>query len=279
MRLSGWQVPIEHLSASSLSMLMTCPEQFRLRRIKKIPESRGLEKFIGTVDHETWAVNFKRKIDSSRDMSRESLHNVYQLSWDNEILDEGEPDWKDQDPTATHEHGLLMVDTYAQQVAPTVVPIRVEERWEQEIPDVPIKVIGYVDIEEKDRIVERKTSKTKLSKPKPAWELQARLYNMAYQKPVEWQIITRQVTPQIVLADTEPALRLDHTDHDSTVLIVQQAAEMLQNFWLKYGPDHPWPTQGILHPFMCGYCFAGPKYGNHCVAWKGKDDQVPNRVS
>ena len=91
---------------------------------------------------------------------------------------------------------------------------------------------------------------------------------MTYAKPVEWQIITRQVTPQIVLAEEEPGLRMEKSNVDVTVRLIQQATNMLHDFWMRYGPDQPWPTHGLSHPFQCGYCFASPKYANTCIAWK-----------
>lgn len=268
MRLSGWQVPIEHLSASSLAMFIECPEKWRLRRIQKVPESTGIDKWLGIIDHETHAVNLTRKITEHEDLDDVAMRKIYDETWDNELQEEGEPDWLGADPDQTREHGQLIMHTYHDLVSPTVQPIAVETRFEEQLPGVPVKLVGYVDVEEKARLIERKTTKTRMSKPKPGWLLQGRLYSMVFQKPVEWQVVTRAKTPTVCLPETDPDLRLEVGGGDGVVLLVQQAAYMLNDLYTRYGPDSPWPTTGILHPFLCGYCFAGPKYNFRCSAWK-----------
>lgn len=267
MRLNGWQLPLEHLSASSLTLFIQCPEQFRLRKIKKIPESTGVEKFIGIVDHATHAANFKRKIDTMQDFTLDRMHGLYNAHWDETIAVEGEPEWKDG-PDETHQHGQQIMQVYHEQISPTILPLHVEERFEQKIPGLAIPIVGYIDVEERSKLIERKTVKSKLSKPKPKWLLQGRLYSLAYQKDVEWHVVTRAKTPQVVTPEMEPGLRLTNSDHDGTVTIILQAAELLNDTYIRYGPNHPWPTNGVFHDWMCSYCGFGPKYGKQCVAWK-----------
>lgn len=268
MRLSGWSVPIEYLSASALSQFIQCPESWRLRRLQRIPDSNGLDKFVGLVDHETHAVNLTRKITEGNDLPATQMDTIYDESWDNELSENGEPDWYGADPDKTREHGHLVLQTYHELVSPTINPIAVESRFEETIPGLPLKVVGYVDVEEKDRLVERKTVKARVRAPKPNWQLQGRIYSLIYQKPVEWSIVTRQVTPQVITAEQEPGLRMEVGNQDSTVLLMKQTAEMINDMYVRYGPDSPWPTHGLMHPFACSYCGFGPKYGGQCIAWK-----------
>ena len=248
-------------------MLVTCPEQFRLRKIKKIPETWGLDKFIGSVDHRTHQVNFERKIDWAEDMPIEDMDLVYRQQWDKEILEDDEPDWAGKDPLEVRDHGWQMVVAYHDLASPSVQPIHVEERFELNIHDVPIPVVGYTDVETSDVLIERKTTAARVKKPKSKWLTQGRIYSMAYSKPVEWHIVTKQVTPQVVLPDAEPGLRLEAVNPDATVLMVQQAAYTLNDLWLRYGPDKPWPVNGLYHDWACSYCSFGPNYGKNCVAW------------
>lgn len=272
MRLNSWHVPIEYLSASSLAMFIECPEKWRLRRIQKVPESTGVDKWIGIIDHETHAENLTRKITEHEDLPAVDMHKIYEEKWEQEVDENGEPDWQGADPDETKEHGHRIMQTYHELVSPTVHPIAVESRFEEQLPGVPVRVVGYVDVEEQSRLIERKTTKTRLSKPKPNWLLQGRLYSMIYDKPVEWQITTRTKVPSICLPETDPGLRLETGSGDNTVMLIQQAAYMLDDLYLRYGPDRPWPTTGMLHPFMCQYCFAGPKYAFRCAAWKEAPD-------
>lgn len=267
MRLSGFHVPVEHLSASSLAMLIQCPEQYRLRYVQHIRPSFGIDKFIGIVDHAAQAENFRQKIKSFEDLDVEYMRGMYRAKWDATIEDEGEPEWKD-DPEEVKQTGLLMMETYHAQVSPTITPIRVEERFEETLPGLPVPIIGYPDVETAERIVERKTSKSKLTKPKSKWTLQGRIYSLILDKPVEYQVITKQKTPQCVTALEAPDLLVANGFRDATLETLDQAVHTLNDLWARYGPDRPWPTNGVLHDWLCGYCFAGPKYGNHCIAWK-----------
>lgn len=270
MRLSGWDAPFQHLSASAISLLITCPEQFRLRRIKRIPETWGIDKFIGSVDHKTHQENFTQKIVTAKNLTIEDMAGAYHRTWDKEYLEsDEEPDFGDKDPVQTREHGWQMVEAYHDLASPSVQPINVEERFEVRVPDVPIPVVGYTDVETKETLIERKTTGARLKKPKAKWLTQGRIYSMAYAKPVEWHVVTKQVTPQVITPYYEPGLRLDSADHDATALMIQQAAYTLNDLWLRYGPDTPWPVNGLYHDWACSYCSFGPSYGKNCVAWKG----------
>lgn len=237
--------------------------------MQKIPESTGLDKWIGIIDHETHAENLTRKITEKEDLDPLAMHEIYNEKWEQELSESGEPDWFGADPDATKSHGQLIMQTYHEVVSPTVHPIAVESRFEEKFEGVPVKVIGYVDVEENKRLIERKTTKTRMSKPKPNWLLQGRLYSAVYQKPVEWQVVTRAKTPTLCLPETDPELRLEVGNVDSTIKLIQQVAYMLNDMYLRYGSDTPWPTTGVVHPFLCGYCGFGPKYGGQCTAWGG----------
>jgi hypothetical protein len=253
-------------------MLVQCPEQFRLRRVLKIPESMGVDRFVGIVDHGTHAENFRQKIATDQDLQQQTMWEIFDNTWDQTILQEGEPEWSSP-VEQTKTLGQLMVDTYHAQVSPTVHPIKVEERFEQTFKNMPIPIVGYPDVETRSQIIERKTSASKLSKPKSKWVVQGRIYSMVYAKPVEYHIITKQKTPQVVTAETAPAMCL-HPEHaDSTLQVIEQALFSLNDYWTRYGPDHPWPTTGLYHDWLCNYCFAGPSYGGFCVAWKGQTNE------
>lgn len=268
MLLRQWHVPIEQLSASALTMLFQCPEQFRLRRVKHIPDTRGLDKFIGIVDHATHEVNFINKIATGEDLPIDDMLSSYDLVWDREIFDEGEPIWNGEEPAEVNSHGKLMVQTYHELVTPTVTPVTVESRFEEHLKGVPVPIVGYTDVEEKNRLIERKTTKTRMSKPKPQWMLQGQIYSMFADKPVDWHIVTRAKTPTVCTPETDPGLHLERANTDATVLLIQQGIHMINDLYVRYGPDQPWPMNGLLHPFICGYCAFGPKYRNDCVAWR-----------
>jgi hypothetical protein len=249
-------------------MFMTCSEQFRMRYIKKHKESFGFSQFFGDVDHKTHAANFKRKIGTGADLDVLEMVGIYTTTWDSVLEEEGEPIWDGENPGDAHDQGQLMVATYHELVSPTINPIKVEERFEQRFPAVPIPIVGYPDIEERDRVVERKTSKGRVSKPKAKWRLQGEIYSMVLNKPVEWSIITKQKTPQVCTTETDPGLLLEKRNSDAVLQLVQNSIWLINDYYTRYGPDREWPTNGTMHDWACSYCGFGPKYGRTCVAWR-----------
>lgn len=264
MRLGGMKLPVETFSATSLAKAVACPESWRRRYLCKERDGFGVERFVGTVDHETMACFFKDKM-AGIEWKPETLAYAYDMIWNKELDKEEYPVFNDQSPTKLMERGRLMVETYREQVAHLVDPVAVEERFEIAIPGVPVPLIGYIDVETTEKIIERKTSKTKLAKPKPVWAFQARLYHLATSKGVDFHVITKQVTPQVVTPVQAPGLSIgvEAMNPDSTVQFIVGVVESLNDLFERYGADSPWPTSGQLHPFLCDWCNVRPT----CVAW------------
>lgn len=267
MRLNGWHVPVEWLSASALSTFIACPELYRLQKIKKIKESMGLSRFTGIVDHSATAANLSQKIETHQDITTEELMKVFAREWDLTIEQEGEPEWGLDEQDAALEKGLEMVSLYHETISPMIQPIKVEQRFEEKVKGLPVPIVGYPDVEEKGLIIERKTSSKKMNKPKPGWTFQGNIYSLVLDKPVAYHCVTNQVTPQITTPLTSPDLMLENSNHDATVRLLQHAAYMLNDTYIRLGEDRPWATLGVLHDWRCNFCFAGPKYANSCVAW------------
>src|SRR4051812_5600109 len=124
MRLSYSKPPIKHLSASAIAQLTTCPEQFRLRRIKMIPESRGADKFIGIVDHATLEDALRYKLREKKDYPLDWMPSIYDTAWDYELSEEG-VEWYGEDPQAIHDNGELMAVLYHDQITPSIRPMAI----------------------------------------------------------------------------------------------------------------------------------------------------------
>lgn len=260
-------MPVESISASAIALLIQCPEQYRLRKIKKIPETMGVDRFVGIVDHAVHGENFSQKIYTATDLDTRAMEAQYTVKWDSTIADEGAPVWESP-IEETYDLGLRMMQLYHEVASPDIQPVRVEERFEQKSKGWPVPLVGYPDIETKDCIIERKTTSQKVSKPKSKWVVQGRIYSLVLDKPVRYDVVTKQKTPQVVTAADSPELMIDKRHYDSTANMVAQALTTLDDYWVRYGPDNPWPTHGLYHDWLCGYCAFGPRYGNNCVAWR-----------
>lgn len=262
----GWNLPLERLSATSLSLLVQCPEQFRQKYIvKEAKDIMNGPRFIGIVDH----MVSQRMIEAKMLAIDPNVDMIYKNCWNEVIQREGEPDWREDDPSKMIDRGVKMAELYAREVLPTINPIATEQRFEFTVPGVPAKIVGYIDIMEKYVIRERKTTAVKTTKPKSKWRFQGIIYQYATGLPVSWDVITRQATPQVFTAANHPDLFLDVMDLGVARQLITDAAIRMNDLYSRYGPDHPWPMEGMVSSdWLCDYCPIGPKYERSCLVWR-----------
>lgn len=263
----GWKLPLERLSASSMGMAIQCPEQFRQKYLVKTPEQSFGARFIGSVDHEMSRVMATAKMYGSGETAV-NVDALYREAW-NAVLDkDGEPDWRDDDPTKMFERGVKMSKLYWDEViVKEVKPVAVETRLEFTIPGVPAKIVGFADLIEADKIRERKTTAVKTTKPKPKWRFQGLIYQYATGLPVQWDVVTRQVTPQLYLARDWPDLYLAVRPTKFIEGMIRDVARRINDLYSQFGSDNTWPMTGIFGDWLCDYCPIGPRYGGSCPAW------------
>jgi hypothetical protein len=225
------------------------------------------DRFMGIVDHRTHELNFQQKIASGVDLPVMEMNGRYIEQWAEAIELNGEPNWRDDDPGVMFDRGVQMMELYHAKVSPKVQPVGVEERFEIEVPGVPVPLVGYIDVQMEHGIRERKTSAKRVLKPKPKWRFQGRLYQLATQLPVQWDVVTKQVTPQVVTADDSELLYMGYSNPDATVTLIQDTCNRIDGLFKAFGRDRSWPANGIFHDWACDYCFIGPRYEGSCVAW------------
>jgi hypothetical protein len=265
MRLSSFYLPTDHLSSTSLGMAITCPEQYRMRYVKHEHERLNVEKLIGSAFHHALSDNWSAKMQNGNDLSWDDAWKAFGDSWDATIQREGEPEWK-QPPNELLWTSELMLSNYMTQAAPSISPIATESWFEERLPEIPIPVVGAIDLETETTIKEIKTTAQKVSSPKPQWRLQARIYQLMTRKPVEHQVVTRQRSPQVFTAESAPGLLTPVQKPEATLLLLQKVVAMLNDLYARFGPDTPWPANGFLHPFCCSYC----SFRSRCYAWAGE---------
>ena len=123
MRLSGWQLPVEVLSATALTKAIQCPEQYRQRYVQKVREKFGWEAHVGSVSHAVISSALDWKREFGKQPAPEVSEKVYQDQWDF-YLEKEEPDWRSESADHWRLHGLTMTHTYLEQVVPRIVPER-----------------------------------------------------------------------------------------------------------------------------------------------------------
>jgi hypothetical protein len=259
-------LPVRHLSASSIIKFVSCPEQWRQTYILKIPDAMFGSRFMGIVDHSTIMDVLLAKMHG-QEAEHGDITEIYKTSWARALETDGEPNWGKDDPIEMFERGLQMVHAYHETVIPLVEPVAIEQRFTMTVGGV--ELVGYVDVITTEGIRERKTVDQKMTKPKSRWRLQGRIYHMLTGLPVAWDVVTRQVTTKIYTAEEFSTLKLAQHDPSTTRRIVLHTAERIKYLMATLGPDVPWPYDGfVAQDWLCDYCGAGPKFGSACGVWR-----------
>lgn len=263
-----WPVELpQHLSATQLNMFDRCPEQFRNRYILKKRERPGAALIIGRADHAAAEHNYRQKITSGVDLPISEVEDAYADAYEAAIDEHGgdtEIAWGDENYTRAKDDGARLVRAYHEQVAPSVQPIAVEREIFHSIPQVPVALKGFIDVETTVSVIERKTTKRAESKPKGQWRLQGMIYRAALRKPVEWQLSIRGKSARCITRVDAPELVLPWVDGCDQLAnrYVGRIIRQLHATYVMYGPDAPWPG-AISHDWGCSFC----GYRPHCAWW------------
>jgi len=268
-----WPEEIKHLSASSIGMLFRCPRQFERRYLHGEKERPGEAIVVGSFFHETLDFNYKQKIASHEDRPLSVLTEFFYDQAVPAVLEENggieEIRWDTSLDTARNDaHRILTA--YSHVVMPRIQPIGTEFKFDIDVPDVPVPIIGYVDVWENERTVDTKTGKNSVSKVKPSWALQGRLYGWATGRPTEYHSISRAKTPKITTALESEAMVVPVPSEQQAgqmTHLFRLAAAQISFFYERYGREN-WPTFGAVPDFTrnmlpCDFC----GWRNGCPAW------------
>lgn len=269
---------LQHLSASSVGMLMRCPRQFQERYIHGRKERPGESIVIGSFMHETLQWNYEQKIESHTDQPvLDALAYLHDVAVPKVIEEEGGEDnikWDEGSGLdSAQREGDRITSAYYRTVVPRIQPISTESRFEIEVPGVEVPVIGYTDIQDEWRNIDTKSGKNAVKKVKPSWMLQGRIYAYATGKPVEFHSISRAKTPTIITGLESDAMTVPVPSPEqmkNTEMVIATAADLLRYFLATYGTDETWPTWGATPDFTrnmlpCDFC----GYRKDCPAWAG----------
>src|SRR5438270_4354526 len=137
-------LPVDHLSASQISMLNRCPEQYRNRYVLGKKERPGAALIVGGAFHKAVEADFAQKITYGHLLEDGDLMATYHQAFDDKVSEAGgveEVVWDDREkPDVARKHGQGCVEQYHSQVAETVQPGRVEYKFEKEVPGSPVPV-------------------------------------------------------------------------------------------------------------------------------------------
>jgi hypothetical protein len=268
-----WPEEIHHLSATSIGMLFRCPRQFERRYLHGEKERPGESIVVGSFFHETLDYNYKQKIASHADLPLSEIVTYLQDAAVPKVLEENggieEIRWDSSLDTARSDAERITA-AYGKTVMPRIQPIGVEFKFEIDVDGVPVPILGYVDVWDEARTVDTKTGKQSVSKVKPSWALQGRLYGWATGRPTEYHSISRAKTPKITTAlESEAMIVPIPSEQQAGQMrhLFHLAAAQISFFYERYGREG-WPTFGAVPDYTrnmlpCDFC--GWRKG--CPAW------------
>jgi len=153
-----------YLSSSQMNMLWRCGEQYRRRYIEGERIPPGVAAVIGTGTHRSVEANLSHKMDTGELLTIEEVSAVARdgldAAWDDGVaLSEverakGEKKTKGE---AIDQAVALSVLHHAE-LAPTIEPVGLEEKFVVGMNGYPFNLLGYIDIKEVAGIRDTKTA-------------------------------------------------------------------------------------------------------------------------
>lgn len=163
----------EVLSPSQTSKYTGCSAAWMFRYFRNLPDPPNANRALGSAFHKAMAANFRQKIQSKVDLSREEILDLYAQAWD--IQSSQAVFAADDDPAELERVGAVLAQKFLLEAAPEIQPAAVELPVSGIIGGVPVR--GYVDLLDTDgRIVEFKTAAKKPSPVDASHALQLAVY-------------------------------------------------------------------------------------------------------
>jgi CRISPR/Cas system-associated exonuclease Cas4 (RecB family) len=244
------------LSVSQVKMFQRCPMQWYFRYIQglKVPPKSAL--IIGSGVHAGQENIYKSKMVDGKYNETETLDCTAEYV---ETADKREEiDW-DKPKGEVKDLAVLLVRTYIGEKIPDQIEQEDIESVEKgfsvdfETDVVAFEMIGFTDLELKDKIIDFKTTGRTPKVLDPADLLQTSLYSTAKQKDkVEVQYLVKLKTPKVVILPGPEDMTLLKDLTNKAILRTYIALENA----VKTGSFEP---SGITHPWACGMCGYGEK--------------------
>jgi CRISPR/Cas system-associated exonuclease Cas4 (RecB family) len=244
------QFEIDHLSYSSISSYLMCAANWKFHYLDKIPTPTASALAFGSAFHNT--------IEGWLGGKEDSLTEAWSKHWKKQT--EGQNiDWGTDIPEELFNKGIQMFtqkdivqslqETFFQYDEMPIVEMKVELR----VPEVPIPVIGYIDIITGDKVPgDFKTSSRSWNPEKALDETQPLFYlaamnQMGYPVP-DWRfrhyVFVKTKTPKFQM--------FDHVHNPGQIMWLFQ---MIQKVWkgIEAGVYPENPTGWKCNPKYCDY--------------------------
>lgn len=175
------QRQLRSISPTQLRTYDTCPLQYRMRYLDRVPSADSPASLVGQAVHTALERNFLEKRRSGYDLDMDEAADIYDDVWDARL-----PPGAASGPSAdefdeAYASGQSVLELYLTEVAPKVIPHLVEHRFRFDIPGVQVQLVGTVDLIDRTGVViDHKTSWRAYPESYPDRDLQLQCYAIGY---------------------------------------------------------------------------------------------------
>ena len=229
------------ISNSQVGTWIRCARQWEFRYIKglKIPPSGAMHQ--GSSYHNALKANFQHKIDTKEDLRISDVLDAYDTYWSKQ---EEEVNWEGAKPGDLKDEGIRLVSLYHKNMAPNIVPEKVEDYAEKQIGE-DIKFIGYIDLETSDRLIDHKLRGRSMTQNDADSDTQPLSYCFLKDKyRFDYHVAIKKKMPEIQLLQVNKTI----ADIEWYVKMVEQIVGQIRS---GYAP--PNPVGWHCNPKFCGY--------------------------
>jgi PD-(D/E)XK nuclease superfamily len=272
--------PIRHLSHSSYSLWLACPEAWRLRYLQQRKEPTSGAMFLGSRVDDALSLYYRTILEHGERLDTAQVKDAYRDLWHTELQAEEEEklgvDWQDIHQHAAFELGLQALELTFEQLVPKLgEPLAVQRRLEFALAPGATEwtIVCYLDLETRasalsgepiDRVVDYKVKGSLIGQTTADRDLQASLYlagrwlegrpaaQFAFAQIGKPGRQRRQISAALTTTRRTPGqLR-------ASLARIALAAAEIDAYYRHFGPHRPW---GLADPtsWKCSARF--------CSAW------------
>jgi len=261
------QFELAYLSASQLSSWRRCQVQWLGNHALRLNGTVSSAVVFGSATHKALAYNYRCALPFGRQASVSDVCEVFAAEF--EAGTEGqEVEWKpDERPGKVKDEGVRCVKKYRLEVAPTLRPALVEEKFTARLAEPRISLVGWIDLADlAETVVEHKTSRRAPQQKAVDASPQLTAYALGYYvrrrkvpRALRMDTIVRTRKPKVVRLTTQRSdADLKRFVEQAGVVARQIEAAVRTGRYLA-NVEHPW-----CNPATCrsaALCGAKPKNG------------------
>jgi len=175
------QRQLRSISPTQLRTYDTCPLQYRMRYVERVPTTDSPASLVGQAVHAALERNFLEKRRGGHDLDMVEAAEIFDDVWDARLPPGSASGPSGDEFEQAYASGHAVLKLYLTEVAPSVIPHLVEHRFRFDIPGVQVQLVGTVDLIDRNGVViDHKTSWRAYPESYPDRDLQLQCYAIGY---------------------------------------------------------------------------------------------------